>query len=111
VIVAEVVARGDRVPIRHPDESYAGRSRVASSKADAREDTMRHPTVYRTVSVDGISIFYREAGPPDGPTLLLLHGLPSSSRMFEPLFTRLADHVRMIAPDCPGSGHSGDADA
>jgi pimeloyl-ACP methyl ester carboxylesterase len=67
---------------------------------------MRYPTAYRTVSVDGISIFYREAGPPEGPTLLLLHGLPSSSRMFEPLFTRLSDHVRMIAPDYPGFGHS-----
>jgi pimeloyl-ACP methyl ester carboxylesterase len=67
---------------------------------------MRHPTTYRTVSVDGISIFYREAGPPDGPTLLLLHGLPSSSRMFEPLFTRLSNHVRMVAPDYPGFGHS-----
>jgi pimeloyl-ACP methyl ester carboxylesterase len=67
---------------------------------------MGHPTAYRTVSVNGISIFYREAGPPDGPTLLLLHGLPSSSRMFEPLFSRLCDHVRMIAPDYPGFGHS-----
>ncbi len=67
---------------------------------------MRHPTAYRTVSVHGNSIFYREAGPPDGPTLLLLHGLPSSSRMFEPLFTRLSDHFRMIAPDYPGFGHS-----
>ena len=40
---------------------------------------------YRTVKVDGLSIFYREAGPKDAPTILLLHGLPSSSRMFEPL--------------------------
>ncbi len=42
---------------------------------------------YRTVKVDGLSIFYREAGPKDGPSILLLHGLPSSSRMFEPLLT------------------------
>ena len=61
---------------------------------------------YRTVNVDGLSIFYREAGPPDAPTLLLLHGLPSSSRMFEPLLTRLADRVHMVAPDYPGFGHS-----
>jgi pimeloyl-ACP methyl ester carboxylesterase len=67
---------------------------------------MKHATAYRTVSVDGISIFYREAGPPDGPTLLLLHGLPSSSRMFEPLLSRLSDDFRMIAPDYPGFGHS-----
>jgi pimeloyl-ACP methyl ester carboxylesterase len=67
---------------------------------------MRHPTAYRTVIVDGISIFYREAGPRDAPTLLLLHGLPSSSRMFEPLFARLSDCVHLIAPDYPGFGHS-----
>ncbi len=62
---------------------------------------------YRTMTVDGLSIFYREAGPPDAPPLLLLHGLPSSSRMFEPLLTRLAGQVHMIAPDYPGFGHSG----
>lgn len=67
---------------------------------------MAHPTFYRTVKVDGISIFYREAGPKDGPCLLLLHGLPSSSRMFEPLFSRLSDRYRLIAPDYPGFGHS-----
>ena len=61
---------------------------------------------YRSAKVDGLSIFYREAGPPGAPTLLLLHGLPSSSRMFEPLLTRLADSYHMVAPDYPGFGHS-----
>jgi len=42
---------------------------------------MQHPTFYRTIQIDEVSIFYREAGPKDAPTLLLLHGLPSSSRM------------------------------
>jgi pimeloyl-ACP methyl ester carboxylesterase len=56
--------------------------------------------------VDGLSIFYREAGPKDAPTILLLHGLPSSSRMFQPLLTRLADSYHLIAPDYPGYGHS-----
>jgi pimeloyl-ACP methyl ester carboxylesterase len=56
--------------------------------------------------VSGLSIFYREAGPKDAPTLLLLHGLPSSSRMFEPLFVRLADRYHLVAPDYPGFGHS-----
>ena len=50
--------------------------------------------------------FIREAGPKDAPTLLLLHGLPSSSRMFEPLFARLADRYHLVAPDYPGFGHS-----
>ena len=62
--------------------------------------------LYRTVKVDGLSIFYREAGPKDAPTILLLHGLPSSSRMFEPLFARLADRFHLVAPDYPGFGHS-----
>ena len=67
---------------------------------------MKHPTCYRTIAIDGLSIFYREAGPKDAPVLLMLHGLPSSSRMFEPLLARLSDRYRMIAPDYPGFGHS-----
>ncbi|MGF6233829.1 pimeloyl-ACP methyl ester carboxylesterase [Inquilinus ginsengisoli] len=67
---------------------------------------MKHPVRYRTVDVDGLSIFYREAGPPDAPTVLLLHGLPSSSRMFEPLLQRLSDRFHLVAPDYPGFGHS-----
>ena len=61
---------------------------------------------YRTVMVDGLSIFYREAGRPDAPTLLLLHGFPSSSRMYEPLLTRLSARYHLVAPDYPGFGHS-----
>jgi pimeloyl-ACP methyl ester carboxylesterase len=67
---------------------------------------VEHPTLYRTTRVDGVSIFYREAGPKDAPTLLMLHGLPSSSRMFEPLLWRLRNYCRLIAPDYPGFGHS-----
>ncbi|MEE6256933.1 alpha/beta fold hydrolase [Plantactinospora sonchi] len=63
-------------------------------------------TTYRSVDVDGVSVFYREAGPRDAPTLLLLHGFPSSSRMFEPLLWRLADRFHLVAPDYPGFGHS-----
>ncbi len=67
---------------------------------------MQHPVFYRTAQVDGVSIFYREAGPADAPVLVLLHGLPSSSRMYEPLLSRLSDRFRLIAPDYPGFGHS-----
>ncbi|MFF5306475.1 alpha/beta fold hydrolase [Streptomyces sp. NPDC013161] len=63
-------------------------------------------TSYRTVKADDLEIFYREAGPPDAPALLLLHGFPSSSRMYEPLLGLLADRWRLIAPDLPGFGHS-----
>jgi pimeloyl-ACP methyl ester carboxylesterase len=67
---------------------------------------MEQQVFYRTVKVDGLSIFYREAGPKDAPTILLLHGLPSSSRMFQSLLTRLGDNFRLVAPDYPGYGHS-----
>jgi len=75
------------------------------SWARAKETPMP-PVSYRKVEVDGLSIFYREAGRKDAPTILLLHGLPSSSRMFEPLFARLSDRYHLIAPDYPGFGHS-----
>lgn len=71
-----------------------------------KEEAVNHSTFYRTINVDGISIFYREAGPKNAQTLLLLHGLPSSSRMFEPLFARLSDRYHLVAPDYPGYGHS-----
>lgn len=67
---------------------------------------MKYPPVYRSTQIDGVSIFYREAGAKDAPTLLLLHGLPSSSRMFEPLFARLSERFHLVAPDYPGFGHS-----
>ena len=61
---------------------------------------------YESVGIDGLDIFYREAGPRDAPVLLLLHGFPSSSRMYETLLPPLADRYRLIAPDYPGFGHS-----
>jgi len=67
---------------------------------------MTNQVYYRTVKVNGLTIFYREAGPKDAPTLLLLHGLPSSSRMFQSLLTRLGDQYHLVAPDYPGFGHS-----
>src|SRR5436190_23708543 len=74
--------------------------------AQSKESPMAQHTTYRTVKVEGLNIFYREAGPKDAPTILLLHGLPSSSRMFEPLLARLSDEFHLVAPDYPGFGHS-----
>ena len=74
--------------------------------AQTKDKAMDQQVFYRTVKVDGLSIFYREAGPKDAPTILLLHGLPASSRMFQPLLTRLADNYHLVAPDYPGYGHS-----
>ena len=81
---------------------------VRNLSADARrkEFAVDYPTVYRTIVIDGLSLFYREAGPQDAPTLVLLHGFPSSSRMFEPLFASLSDRYHLVAPDYPGFGHS-----
>ncbi len=64
------------------------------------------PIKYRTIDVDGLDVFYREAGPSDGPNLLLLHGFPSSSHMFRDLIPRLVDRFRVIAPDLPGFGRT-----
>jgi len=63
-------------------------------------------TFYRTTKVDGLTIFYREAGPKDAPVILLLHGFPTSSRMFRNLIPALADRYHLIAPDYPGFGYS-----
>ncbi|MDR6391509.1 alpha/beta fold hydrolase [Paraburkholderia phenoliruptrix] len=69
---------------------------------DATRSTFRYPTV----NVGGVDIFYREAGPKDAPTVLLLHGFPSSSRMYEPLMPFLAPEFHVVAPDYPGFGNS-----
>jgi pimeloyl-ACP methyl ester carboxylesterase len=63
-------------------------------------------TTYKTVTVKGLNIFYREAGPSKAPAILLLHGFPSSSRMFDTLMPLLADRYHLIAPDYPGFGNS-----
>jgi len=61
---------------------------------------------YKTVSIDGLDIFYREAGNPENPTILLLHGFPTSSHMFRNLIPELADEFHLVAPDYPGYGFS-----
>ncbi|MDK4715985.1 alpha/beta hydrolase [Rhizobium sp. CNPSo 4039] len=61
---------------------------------------------YRSMKIDGVNVFYREAGPADGPVVVLLHGFPTSSHMFRNLIPLLADRYRIIAPDYPGFGQS-----
>src|ERR1700678_1675586 len=72
------------------------------SKGDEQMTTIK----YRTTEVDGFKIFYREAGAPDTPRLLLLHGFPSASHMFRDLIPLLADRFHIVAPDLPGFGNS-----
>ncbi len=61
-------------------------------------------TAIRKIEADGVQVFYRVAGDPSPPVVLLLHGFPTSSFMFRELIPRLADHYRVIAPDLPGFG-------
>ena len=68
------------------------------------------PVAHRYADVDGTRVFYREAGPADGPGVLLLHGFPTSSHMFRDLIPHLADRCRVVAPDLPGFGFTEAAD-
>jgi len=65
-----------------------------------------HRTRHRVLDVDGLKMFYREAGADTSPALLLLHGFPTSSHMFRDLIPALADDYRVVAPDLPGFGFS-----
>lgn len=71
------------------------------SEAAAPQDV-----AYKTVEIEGLDIFYREAGNPENPTVVLLHGFPTSSHMFRELIPALADEYHLIAPDYPGYGNS-----
>jgi pimeloyl-ACP methyl ester carboxylesterase len=70
------------------------------------EMSINATTTYHSIPIEGVQIFYREAGPASGPTILLLHGFPTSSRMFATLMPLLADRYHLVAPDYPGFGHT-----
>ena len=73
---------------------------AAKAKQHSADATEQLPvTHYRTTKVEGLNVFYREAGPRDAPVVLLLHGFPTSSHMFRNLIPALADRYRVIAPD------------
>lgn len=79
----------------------------ASAASDSNTGTANVTSVtYHTQVVDGVKVFYREAGPKNAPTVLLLHGFPTSSHMFRNLIPKLADRYHVIAPDYPGYGQS-----
>lgn len=84
-------------------------SKPSDSKPQAESASVapsHYPTLHKSVNVDGLEIFYREAGPRHAPTILLLHGFPTSSHMFRNLIPQLSDRFHLVAPDYPGFGNS-----
>ena len=86
--------------------SMAANSATAPDRSAAINSHIELPVYYRTAKIDGLDIFYREAGDPGKPTILLLHGFPTSSHMFRDLIPKLSDNFHVIAPDYPGFGQS-----
>src|ERR1700735_5609675 len=102
------VSRGDRMTRRNflaQSGLIAAAAATPATLAQHAAPTpgVPHISIHR-VEADGVSVFYREAGAPDAPVLLLLHGFPTSSFMYRELMPRLADRYRVIAPDLPGFG-------
>lgn len=79
---------------------------VEATQSQTITPVNNYPTLHKTIEVDGLEIFYREAGPKDAPTILLLHGFPTSSHMFRNLIPQLSDRFHVVAPDYPGFGNS-----
>lgn len=84
--------------------SKSGNQDLTTAQATSVE--INYPTLHKTVNVNGLEIFYREAGPKDAPVILLLHGFPTSSHMFRNLIPQLSDRYHVVAPDYPGFGNS-----
>ncbi|MFC4313489.1 alpha/beta fold hydrolase [Steroidobacter flavus] len=95
-IAAAVLALATTSPV------FADQVSDPPSVVTTTENTVR----YRTKRIDGVELFYREAGPANAPTIVLLHGFPTSSNMYRDLIPALAGKYRVIAPDYPGFGHS-----
>lgn len=79
---------------------------LANAQDNIKTIQVKKQTTYKTVKIEGLNIFYREAGDKNKPTLLLLHGFPTSSHMFRNLIPKLSDKYHVIAPDYPGYGNS-----
>ncbi|HLP86168.1 MAG TPA: alpha/beta hydrolase [Phycisphaerales bacterium] len=101
-VAAMVLAAGT---VMAGEAALKGQAAPATEKASEQVGT-DVSVRYKTVKVDGLEIFYREAGAADKPVILLLHGFPSSSHMFRDLIPQLAREYRVIAPDYPGFGNS-----
>jgi pimeloyl-ACP methyl ester carboxylesterase len=105
--VAYSFSDGKALPVPTAPVQSVSSDDVVAALADRVLKQSVTPTVfYRTLNVEGLEIFYREAGPRESPTVLLLHGFPSSSHMFRNLIPILADKYHVVAPDFPGYGES-----
>jgi pimeloyl-ACP methyl ester carboxylesterase len=85
-----------------PTAALAQEAKASSAPSDTHPSRVWH----KTIEIDGLDIFYREAGPKDAPNVLLLHGFPTSSHMFRNLIPALSDKYHVVAPDYPGYGNS-----
>lgn len=94
------------ISLKHLAAAVALIAIASTTHGGEQKSTAQTQVLHRTVKVDGLDIFYREAGPKDAPTVLLLHGFPTSSHMFRNLIPALADKYHVVAPDYPGFGNS-----
>ena len=85
---------------------HAASETTSTVKSVPQQSYVATQTQHKTINVNGVDIFYREAGPANAPTILLLHGFPTSSHMFRNLMPQLSDRFHVIAPDYPGFGNS-----
>lgn len=104
-IYGSTALAGSLILGRHSQTFASGKLPKSTAIATTPQQAA-YPVQYRTITVEGLDIFYREAGSPDAPTLLLLHGFPTSSHMFRNLIPALADKFHLVAPDYPGYGNS-----
>jgi pimeloyl-ACP methyl ester carboxylesterase len=110
MIVLKSIGRGVSMMAIAMSFSLAISQHSLAAASDAPVDFSSPIVRYHTASIDGAEVFYRESGPADAPTILLLHGFPSSSFMFRNLIPRLAVRFHVVAPDYPGYGQSSSPD-
>jgi pimeloyl-ACP methyl ester carboxylesterase len=106
VVLGWAVAACHRSPGEAVPRQPSAIPRPAPDDTKVSHDAPAHRVRYRRQSIDGLQVFYREAGDPDAPTVLLLHGFPSSSHMFRNLIPILSQRYHVVAPDYPGFGFS-----
>src|SRR3984893_17915808 len=92
--------------LKNPHQVEINHHQIRKMPTDSPFVPTQHPVHYNTIRVNELDIFYREAGSQTAPTILLLHGFPTSSNMFRNLIPRLATSFRVVAPDDPGFGQS-----